>query len=347
MKCNVFRKRLEDYIMGDIPSELKSSLENHMDGCDRCKAIYEEEFRIDTSFKMALSIEGIEFNSSRTNIISAIDINRYSKRKSNKILYNFKKYKNRYLSYAVAVIAMIVFIPMILNNFNGGSYKSEGVTENKKSIYKAEDKAINGSMPEISTKNKAKADEKQGEIAYYKATTNIGNHLMEFKSTIVENKELPDYEIVWKNSLDGKKSAAIDTMAERDADFGIHVIYVNDKKTNQIIRYEVVKDTQYTIRNIEWWDNEHLIVVTGFAYGTVSYGSDVYSLTVNTEKFSTLYQVKDEKQQIIGVQKVKNDLILQLIIYEDENYNVSHKAVGKIDILDINKPAVMQITNEK
>ncbi|MGK0468683.1 DUF4652 domain-containing protein [Clostridium sp.] len=332
MKCNVFRKRLEDYVMGNIPSELKISLENHMDGCDSCKAIYEEEIRIDTSFKMALSIEGIEFNSSRTSIISAIDRNRYSKRTSNKILYNFKKYKNRYLSYAVAVIAMIVFIPMILNNFNGESYKSEGDTEKKMAIYKAKDKA--------------KSDKKQWEIADYKASTNIENHLMEFKSTIVVNKELPDYEIIWENSLDGKKSAAIDTMAEKDADFGIHVIYVKDKKTNQIVKYEVVKDTQYTIRNIEWWDNEHLIVVTGFAYGTVNYGSDIYSLTVNTEKFSTLYQVKDEKQQIVGVQKVKNDLILQLINYEDNNYNVSHKAVGKINILDINKPAVMQITNE-
>ncbi|MEK6265601.1 MAG: DUF4652 domain-containing protein [Clostridium sp.] len=341
MNCNIFRKRLEDYVMGDIPSELKISLENHMDGCESCRAIYEEEIRIDASFKMALSIEGIEFNSSRTSIISAIDKNRYSKRTSNKILYNIKKYKNKYLSYAVAVIAMIVFIPMLLNNFNEGSYKTEGVSENKMAIYKAEDKASNEASTENSTQDIAIADEKQEAIADKK------NSPMEFKSTIVESKELPSYEIVWANSLNGEKSAAIDTMPEKDVDFGIHVIYVKDIKTNKIVKYEVIKDTQSTIRNIQWWDNDHLIVVTGFAYGTVSYGSDIYSLAVDTGKFSTLYQVKDEKQQIVEEQKVKNDLILQLIIYEDDNYSISHKAVGKINILDPKKSADMQITNEK
>jgi hypothetical protein len=351
MNCNIFRKRLEDYVMGDIPSELKISLENHMDGCESCRAIYEEEIRIDASFKMALSIEGIEFNSSRTSIISAIDKNRYSKRTSNKILYNIKKYKNRYLSYAVAVIAMIVFIPMLLNNFNEGSYKTEGASENKMDIYKAEDKASNEASTENSTQDIAIADEKQEAIADKKADSKVimneENSPMEFKGTIVESKELPNYEIVWANSLNGEKSAAIDTIPEKDVDFGIHVIYVKDIKTNKIVKYEVIKDTQSTIKNIQWWDNEHLIVVTGFAYGSVSYGSDIYSLAVDTGKFSALYQVKDEKQQIVEVQKVKNDLILQLIIYEDDNYNISHKAVGKINILDLKKSTDMQIISEE
>ena len=68
---------------------------------------------------------GIEFNSSRASIINSIDKNRYSKKTSNKILYNFKKYKNKYLSYAVAVIAMIVFIPIMLKGFPGVSLKAK------------------------------------------------------------------------------------------------------------------------------------------------------------------------------------------------------------------------------
>ncbi|MBK5240838.1 DUF4652 domain-containing protein [Clostridium sp.] len=331
MNCNIFKKRLEDYVLGNISNDLKIALENHMDGCESCRMMYEEESSIDSSFKMALAIEGIEFNSSRTNIINAIDKNRYSKKTSNKVLYNFKRYKNKYLSYAAAVIAMIAFIPMLLNNFYGGSYKSEDAIQNKVAMYKAEERSGEGTSMEESIQDITKED----------------NPPMEFKSIVVSTKELPTYEMVWENSLDGKKSAVIDTMKEQDVDFGIHAIYVKDIKTNEIVKYEVINDSLSTTRNIEWWDNENLIVVTGFAYGTVAKGSDVYSLEVNTGEFTTLYQVKDQKQQIVTAEKVKNDLILQLLIYEDDNYNISHKAVGKMTLLEPSKPVDMQIVSEE
>ncbi|MEK6266260.1 MAG: DUF4652 domain-containing protein, partial [Clostridium sp.] len=194
---------------------------------------------------------------------------------------------------------------------------------------------------ENSTQDISIADEKQEAIADKK------NSPMEFKSTIVASKELPNFKMVWANSLNGKKSAAIDTMPEKNVDFGIHVIYVKDIKTNKTVKYEVIKDPQSTIRNIDWWDNEHLIVVTGFPYGTVSYGSDVYSLDVNTDVFTTLYQIKDQKQQITSVKKVKNDLILQLLIYEDDNYNTSHKAEGKMTLLEHSKAVDMKIISEE
>ena len=122
MDCNIFKKALEDYVQGNISSDIKIGLEKHMDQCENCKRLYEEETKIDKDFKMALSIDGMEFNSSRTSIIKSIDKNRYSKKTSNKILYKFKRYKNRYLSYAVAVIAMIVIIPLMLNGFYGVNF---------------------------------------------------------------------------------------------------------------------------------------------------------------------------------------------------------------------------------
>jgi hypothetical protein len=342
MNCNIFKKRLEDYALGNIPNELKISLENHMDGCESCRMMYEEESRIDSSFKMALSIEGIEFSSSRISILNTIDKNRYSKKTSNKILYNFKRYKNKYLSYAVAVIAMLVFIPMMLNNFPGKSYKSEDTAENKTAIYKAEQDISDGTSMEKSTQDNAKED-----IVNNKNAIKDENPPMEFKSTVVANKELPNYEMVWKTSVDGENSAAIDVSGEQDDSFGLHVIYIKNIKTNEIVRHEIVNnDAQYTPRNIEWWDNEHLIVVTGYAYGTVAKGSHVNSLEVNTDVVTTLYQVKDQKQQIVDMEKDKNDLILELLIYEDDNYNISHKAVGKMTLLDPSKPVDMEIISE-
>ena len=58
MNCNIFKNRLEDYVLGNTSNDLKIALEKHMDGCESCRRLYEEEIKIDTDFKMALSIDG-------------------------------------------------------------------------------------------------------------------------------------------------------------------------------------------------------------------------------------------------------------------------------------------------
>ena len=61
--------------------------------------------------------------------------------------------------------------------------------------------------------------------------------------------------------------------------------------------------------------------MAGLGYGTVAYGSEMYSLNVNTDELSTLYQEKDNKHQILDFKVVGKELILQLINYDDDNYN--------------------------
>jgi len=330
MNCIIFNKSLEDYVLGNTSEDLKHLLEKHMEGCESCRRLYEEEIKIDREFKMVLSIEGIEFSSSRASIINSIDKNRYSKKTSNKILYNFKRYKNRYLSYAVAVIAMVIFIPMMLKGVVGGNYK----TASNNTAVMSDSSAKYGVVgPESSI-----VMEKSLEV----------KTPLEFKSTVITKQDLPDFEMNWKSSTDGKSSVALDISPEKDVDFGIHAVYIKNTKTSEIVKYEIANvNTQYTPRNIEWWDNQHLIIVTGSGYGTVSYGSEVYSLDTNTGIFSSLYQVKDLKQQIVQVKKVNNDLILQLLIYNDDTYNAFHKGVGKMTLIEIDKPVEMQIISEE
>lgn len=343
MNCNIFKNGLDDYILGNISNDLKIALEKHMEQCESCKGLYEEELKIDRDFKLVLSIDGIEFNSSRASIINSIDKNRYSKKTSNKMLYNFKKYKNRYLSYAVAVIAMIVFIPMLLRGFGGGNYSSESPINNT-TMYKTSEEGIaQDSMKTESTEGSSMLKSSEPQIA-----NKTANAPLEFKRTMITKQALPDYDMKWKNSTDGKNSAAIDIAPEKDADFGIHAVYIKNMATNEIAKYEVINnERQFTPRNIEWWDNDHLIIVAGLGFGTVAYGTEVYSLDVNTSELFTLYQIKDNKQQILNLEKVEKDLILQLLIYEDDNYITSHKGVGKMTLLEVNSPTEMQIISEE
>ncbi|GCD11285.1 DUF4652 domain-containing protein [Clostridium tagluense] len=336
MNCNIFKKGLEEYVLGNISNDLKIAIEKHMDGCESCRRMYEEEVKIDRDFKMVLSIDGIEFNRSRASIIKAIDKNRYSKKTSNKILYNFKKYKNRYLSYAVAVMAMIVIIPMMLKGFGGVNFNN---ATSKKTT------AINNSSEKEASK---KSDSLIGHSSLAMDKIQVSKAALEFKSSIITKQALIDYKMNWKNSGDGKRSAAIDIKPERDVDFGIHAAYIKNMTTNEIVKYEVINnERQYTPMLIEWWDSEHLIIVAGFGEGTIEYGSEVYSLDVNTGQLSTLYKEVDGKHQILDFKKVKNDLIFQLLIYNDDTYNTFHKGVGKITLLELDKLVNMEIISEE
>jgi len=342
MNCNVFEKGLKDYILGNLSDDLKIAFEKHMESCESCKKLYEVEVKIDRDFKMILSIDGIEFNSSRNSIINSIDKNRYSKKTSNKILYNFKRYKNRYLSYAVAVMATIIFLPMLLKGLNSGNYNISG---SRKST------AISVSSDTNSLKSSAKtapAESVSPKSALTMDSVNIAKVTLEFKKDIIT--ELPNlsYELKWKNSIDGKKAAAIDTVIGGDVDFGIHIIYIKNINSKEITKYEVINnERQFTPRNIEWMDNDHLIIVAGFGYGTIEYGSEVYSLNINSGELTTLYQIKDKKYQILDFKVVGKDLILELIIYNDDTYNSFHKGVGKMTLLQLDKPVDMQIVSEE
>lgn len=345
MNCNIFKKRLEDYILGDISEDLKSSLEGHMEKCESCRRIYDEEVKIDTDFKTVLSIEGIKFNSSRTNIINSIDKNRYSKKASNKIFYSFRRHKSKYLSYAVAAIAMLVFIPMMLRGITTGNYKGEAMNKDT-AMYKSSEPGI--------AENKAAKEEAISEDSLLKdnnitsAKQDEMSTLLQFQSSIITEEALPAYEITWETSADGKNSAAIDIGKERDVDFGIRVFYVKDMSTDKIVKYEIVNNTmQFSPRNIEWWDNEHLIIVAGFAYGTIAQGSQVYSLDINTRDITLLYGRKDIKQEIVEVSRVKNDLMLELKIYNDDTLNEFHSGVGKMTLLELDKQVDMKIESEE
>ncbi|MBU3188550.1 DUF4652 domain-containing protein [Clostridium bowmanii] len=344
MSCNMFKDRLEDYVLGNTSNDLKIALEKHMEGCESCRRLYEEEVKIDTDFRMILSIDGIDFNKSRASIIKSIDKNRYSKRTSNKILYNFRRYKNKYLSYAVAVIAMIVFIPIMLKGFPGVSYKGE-TSPKSTDMEKPSKKELTESNESSAKKSLAMDKADEGNVAA--KSVPLQNVTLQFKKSIIAKLPSFNYDLKWKNSTEGKSSAAIDIRPVKDVDFGIHLLYIKNIKTNEIVKYEVINnDRQFTPRSVEWWDNEHLIIVAGLGYGTVAYGSEIYSLNASTGEISTLYQEKDKKQQILEFEKVGEDLIFQLIFYNDDTNNAFHKGIGKMTVSQLEKPAEMQIISE-
>lgn len=94
MNCNTFIKKLNDFIEGSISNDLKKAMQEHMDNCEACRKIYDEEKSIDEMLREALKIDNVDFKSSRSEIMKSIDRNRYSKSPIKKFYYHLRKYKS-------------------------------------------------------------------------------------------------------------------------------------------------------------------------------------------------------------------------------------------------------------
>ncbi|MDF2674248.1 MAG: hypothetical protein K0R09_2516, partial [Clostridiales bacterium] len=120
ISCLSFKKRLNDFINNSITDDLKTSMEDHVQNCELCQTLYEEELKIEKAFKDVINIRNINFNSSRDEIIKGIDKNRYNKSFSNKLFYRVKRNIIAYAASAVLFFSIVsgsfYFYSIYVNN---------------------------------------------------------------------------------------------------------------------------------------------------------------------------------------------------------------------------------------
>lgn len=309
MNCRMFNKKLNDYIEGNISDDLSLALENHMEHCEKCRKVYNEEINIDKMFRTALSTEEINFTSSRTDIMKSIDHKRYAENK-NKIKFHFKRYILPYLS-AAAVILLIV-----LPNYNLGrkvSSLSKNGAGNKVLEQKASlnTKMTNRSSEESASSIKAGAD--KDIVSLFEKS---------FESSFTEN----NFHTPWKLSSDNQRSVCVDGIGNNASEEGIGAILLKENSTNNVWRFKLKNNNkQNSIKFVEWYDNNNLFAIIGYGQGTLSPGGSVYLLNINDLKTTAIYEENSTgKQQVISLSKSKDKINFKVLIYDDDNYLKSH-----------------------
>jgi hypothetical protein len=154
----------------------------------------------------------------------------------------------------------------------------------------------------------------------------------------------------WKNSQDGLYSACIEGKQSGDVDFGIVNICLKDLKTS---KYSLLKiyswqnidsskflnesdnatsvmmkksiNNDYTPKFLQWVDNERIMVIIGFAYGTVKKGGDVYLLDVLTGELKVVYKTGDKREEVESFDYENGQLNMIVNVYEDDNLMNSHE----------------------
>lgn len=310
MNCTMFSRKLNDYIEGNISNDLGMAMENHIDHCEKCRKIYNEEMNIDKMFRTALSTEGINFTSSRNDIMKSIDHKRYGENK-NKIKFHFKRYIVPYLS-AAAVIILLIILP----NYNIGR-KVSSLSENGAKSKALEQKtSLNAKMNNKSSEESASSVKDQADkdiVSLFEKT---------FESSYTES----NFHTPWKLSSDNKLSACVDGIGNNASEEGIGTILLKDNSTSNVWRFKLKNNSeQNSIKFIQWYDNNNIFVIIGYGQGTLSPGGNVYLLNINDLKTTAIYEENSAgKRQIISIDKSMSKINFKVLIYEDDNYLKSH-----------------------
>lgn len=336
MDCNVFRKKLRDLIEENIEFDLKEAMLNHIEKCEVCRSIYKEELAIEESFKAAFSIDTGNFRSLRPEIMKSIDKNRYGRSPVKRFLNHLKKYKANYTAMAAVTAALVFITPYIAKDGIGFGAAKKAAPEaamqatdfNKEKAAKydeAPNLKKNDVMTEMfATDNTIMTDASRKDL----------NYLPKLERKNLSEEFKVNFNIPWENSPSRKYSATVEGIGDNAQEEGIGIIVLKDEAGKQWSFSLLDNDQkQYTPKKLKWIDDENLLMTVGYGYGTVDIGGELFILNIKTNTITRpspnniAAGTHSEITNIKSVEKIENNKLrvyVELLIYEDENKNVSH-----------------------
>ncbi|OEF99902.1 hypothetical protein BHF71_07260 [Vulcanibacillus modesticaldus] len=119
-----------------------------------------------------------------------------------------------------------------------------------------------------------------------------------------------------KVSPNGKMVAFID-----DLDFEmIGNLFIYDtvsKNKIKLTNYNYKQEN--TVKALEWLDDDHILLIIGFGYGTITRGGDLYIYDLNKEELEKILDA-GERREIVDVKVKEADLKLTIVVWTDDNY---------------------------
>lgn len=220
-----------------------------------------------------------------------------------------KKFKN----ISIILCAILALSVLILSGCTKNKSKTESTqTDNK--TPKQEEKVQKSNSEE----NTKKVEENKTEN-----TKTQNKDIPKFSKTQLDKNTKIQFNTPWQSSQNQTYSACIEGKGENASEEGVGKIIIKNSK-GEISSFEISGNTKISPRNIEWADDENLLVIIGSSHGTISKGGNLYMINVNTGETSLVLETPNKKQQIMSVKKSDNNLNLKVTVYEDDNYNASH-----------------------
>lgn len=274
--------------------------------------------------------------------MSKIDKKKYPMSLTEKAGYKLKK--NRWIAVAalIAVITLsssVIAIPKIINMQQSAVNKNASVSAEASVNEKSE--AIDDKKEEA---NKSSEKDKGVEL---KKQENKGSQPEDSekgteKTVDIFSKDVPSDSVIksmnsesqtpWEVNKENKYSACVLGKGEYAEEEGYASLIIKNPKgafTEYKLKNE--KESQTTILQTEWLDNDRILVVTGSAYGTLVTGQQIYSININTDMTKLEFQPSSKRERIKKIQS-KGNKRLQITIaqYTDETMNEYKETIKMI-----------------
>lgn len=326
----------------NLTREQREEMIKHIKDCDSCRKKYNYEKKINDDFKSILHDYDPGFVSSRRSIMSKIDKKKYPMSLTEKAGYKLKK--NRWIAVAalIAVITLsssVIAIPKIINMQQSAVNKNASVSAEASVNEKSE--AIDDKKEEA---NKSSEKDKGVEL---KKQENKGSQPEDSekgteKTVDIFSKDVPSDSVIksmnsesqtpWEVNKENKYSACVLGKGEYAEEEGYASLIIKNPKgafTEYKLKNE--KESQTTILQTEWLDNDRILVVTGSAYGTLVTGQQIYSININTDMTKLEFQPSSKRERIKKIQS-KGNKRLQITIaqYTDETMNEYKETIKMI-----------------
>ena len=111
--------------------------------------------------------------------------------------------------------------------------------------------------------------------------------------------------------------------------------YLNDTNKAVITHKDIPENL--APKKINWFDDRYLLVVLGYAYGTISIGGDLYVYDTVDDKMALLISQDDEKGEISDIKIEQDTVKLDIAVFNDDftDYKIEESSYGLKEFLDM------------
>lgn len=119
-------------------------------------------------------------------------------------------------------------------------------------------------------------------------------------------------------------------------------IYDSETETETFYTDYAYDSKSETVKDVEWFDEDSILCIVGYAFGTVSQGGMVYQLNLSTKELKlilpskTLEEWTNRPYEVVDVYLSDSGLDIMLVEWLDENYNDYYYTTHHIFIEETN-----------
>ncbi|SES02535.1 protein of unknown function [Gracilibacillus ureilyticus] len=233
---------------------------------------------------------------------------------------------NRLIKFSIlsTLIASIITLTACSDNVENSSEKQvedQDTSDQLETAPQQEDKTGSDSKEEpIESPTNPPAESSQNDdISYAPDTVQKDESFL-----MVEDKDNyePVFPTKWESSPDGTKEVLIDGRGQYAIEEGIGTLVLHDKgkDTYQLITL-ANKESQDTIKAVEWIDNKQLFIIVGMSFGMVSKGGQLYEVSLKDFSVKKVFPNLTEKEEISSIENNGDGTFTyELHTYEDDTY---------------------------